>query len=279
MKNFNTNPFLMYHILLWGYSNTCRFTRAPSLPPIVLPQESPPFPANQRRPLIHSDLSWTMLLSTFLPPSIPRPPSTSSAQPAWGCYLQRTRRGSLLSCIGPSRIPTPSTFPRMVSMWFQANLKVGVPFNNWSSNSLVLPPLATHSQALPCAPLVLPPLAMFPGSPCVPLVLPPLATHSQALPVSHWFYHHYPHSQALPVSHWLPRFAMFPGSPFQSSRRNSIFGVFVNPIIQKAAPLIIFEWIQFSGWTVDTTDSEIIGEWVCFVHQEAFLSKQCVWSQ
>ena len=33
MKIFNTNPFLMYGILLWNYSNTCKFTRAPSLPP------------------------------------------------------------------------------------------------------------------------------------------------------------------------------------------------------------------------------------------------------
>ena len=195
----NTKPFLVYHILLWGYSNTCRFTRAPSLPPIVLLQESPPFPTNQRRPLIHSDLSWTMLLSTFLPTSIPRPPSTSSAQPAWGCYPQRTRRGSLLSCIGPSRIPTPSTFPRMVSMWFQANLKVGVP---WSSNSLVI---ATISH------------------------IPRLS------PVSRWL---------------LPPLVTFPGSPFQSRGRNSIFGVFVNTICRRCStPLIIFEWIEFSQRT------------------------------
>ena len=151
-------------------ANTCKFTGAPSLLPIVLLQGFPPFPANQRRPSIHSDLSWTMLLSTFLPPSILRPLSTSSAQLEWGCYPQRTRRGSLLSCIGPSRIPTPSTFPRMVLMWFQANLKVGVPL---SSNSLVLPPLAT-----------------LPGSPLCPIGFTTISHTPRLSPVSHWFYHH-----------------------------------------------------------------------------------------
>ena len=58
--------------------------------------------------------------------------------------------------------------------------------------------------------------------------------------------------------------------------------------MQKAATLIIFECIQFNGRTLSSVDTkqcssakqngEMMAKWVCLVHQEAFLSKQCLWS-
>jgi len=52
--------------------------------------------------------------------------------------------------------------------------------------------------------------------------------------------------------------------------------------MQKAAPLIIFKWIHFSGRTrssrhheafLSNQNGKVMPIWVCLVHQEAFLSK------
>ena len=67
-------------------------------------------------------------------------------------------------------------------------------------------------------------------------------------------------------------------------RRNSIFAIFVTPIMQTVASLIIFEWIQFSeraGWPVvvnitkhfSKQRTQSRAEWVCLVHQKAFFIK------
>ena len=40
--------------------------------------------------------------------------------------------------------------------------------------------------------------------------------------------------------------------------RNSIFGIFVNPIMRKVAPLIIFEWIQFSDRTCSSRNHKAL---------------------
>ena len=57
--------------------------------------------------------------------------------------------------------------------------------------------------------------------------------------------------------------------------------------MRKVAPLIMFEWIQFSERTaaVETTirhkallANKTAQKWVCLVYQEAFLSKQHLWS-
>jgi len=55
--------------------------------------------------------------------------------------------------------------------------------------------------------------------------------------------------------------------------------------MQKVTPLIILECIQFSGRTHSSRHHEaflargkVLTKWVCLVHQEAFLSKQRLWS-
>ena len=73
----------------------------------------------------------------------------------------------------------------------------------------------------------------------------------------------------------------------QSSRRNSILGIFVNPIRRKVAALIIFKRIQFSGRAHSSRHHEaflvkqngkVTGRARLFSvpGQEAFLSKQVV---
>ena len=60
----------------------------------------------------------------------------------------------------------------------------------------------------------------------------------------------------------------------QTSGRNSIVGIFANPIIRKAAALVILGKSRYHKALSTQENSEVMGSEKLLVHQEALLSKQ-----